>query len=63
MKADEILPAWVADISHLPRRIGRQAAYTMKFAYSAMRDIKININQLSSRFVAIWINRQIQAGC
>ncbi len=26
MKADEILPAWVDDISHLLRRIGKQAA-------------------------------------
>jgi hypothetical protein len=60
MKADEILPAWVADISHLLRRIGKQAAYTMKFAYNAMRDIKTNISQLSSCFVAIWINSQLQ---
>ena len=41
MKADEMLPAWVADISHLLRRIGKQAAYTMKFAYRAMREIKM----------------------
>jgi hypothetical protein len=43
----------VADISHLLRRIGKHAAYTMKFAYSAMREIKTNISQLSNRFAAI----------
>ncbi len=62
MKADEMLPAWVADISHLLRRIGKQAAYTMKFAYMAMREKKIKISQLSNRVAAIWIISQLQTG-
>ena len=53
MKADEMLPAWVADISHSLRRIGKQAAYTMKFAYRAMREIKIKSSQLSNLLAVI----------
>jgi hypothetical protein len=49
MKADEMLPACVADMSHLLRRIGKQAAYTMKFAYKAIRAKKIKVSQLSNR--------------
>jgi len=50
-----MLPAWVPDIFHVLSRIGKQAAYTMKFAYMAMREMKIKISQMSNRLAVIWM--------